>query len=160
MEAPPPETTSSALREVYRQIGQAQANVTHADTKAALLAAGAIPITALLAASPALTGPLAFSKVTSWTAIAFMLAGIGLLGAVVWPRLSGRSGIRSGANRSTEQIVAKARLISSSPERQLQDAAEEFSLLATLAFAKFRRIQWAMLCFAAGGVFMLMAVAA
>ncbi|GAA2321046.1 hypothetical protein GCM10010403_08540 [Glycomyces rutgersensis] len=77
-----------------------------------------------------------------------MLVGIGFLGAAVWPRLTGRTGIRSGARRSPDEIVRTTLRTSTDPEQQLHDAAEELSMLATLALDKFRRVRAAMTCFA------------
>ncbi|MEU5873302.1 Pycsar system effector family protein [Glycomyces sp. NPDC047369] len=157
MKTPPHEVTAKALDEVHRQIDHARVNVTHADTKAALLAAGAIPLTALFLASPSLNVPFGLATAASWAAIAAMFVGIGLLGAVVWPRLAGSGGIRNGANRAPDQIIEKALRVSSSPKKQLEEAAEELALLATLAYSKFRRIQAAILCFAVAAVFMVAA---
>ncbi|WP_310284090.1 MULTISPECIES: Pycsar system effector family protein [Glycomyces] len=148
MGTPPPETTRAALDEVYRQLDHARVNVSHADTKAALLAAGAIPITALLLAAPSLTERVSVSSVFGWAAAGSMLVGIGFLGAAVWPRLTGRTGIRSGARRSPDEIVRTTLRTSTDPEQQLHDAAEELSMLATLALDKFRRVRAAMTCFA------------
>lgn len=89
--------------------------------------------------------------------IGVLLCGMAFLGAVVWPRLVGSSGIRVGANHTPEHIIERALRISSSPERQLEDAAEELSLLATLAYVKFRRTQAAMICFAVASVLMVIA---
>lgn len=148
MGTPPPETTKTALDELKRQIDHARVNVSHADTKAALLAAGAIPITALLLAAPSLTERISISSVFGWSAAASMLVGIGFLGAAVWPRLAGRTGIRSGARRSPGEIVETILQASSDPMQHLHDAAEELAMLATLALDKFRRVRAAMTCFA------------
>ncbi len=158
MGTPPPLDTETALSEVYRQIDHARINVTHADTKAALLAAGAIPITALLLAAPSLTERISVGSVFGWSAAASMLVGIGFLGAAVWPRLAGRTGIRSSAKRSADEIIETTLRVSNDPERQLLDAAEELSMLATLALDKFRRVRAAMACFAVAAP--LMAIAA
>ncbi|SDL75547.1 hypothetical protein SAMN05216298_5073 [Glycomyces sambucus] len=160
MKPPSPEAIQQALSEVHRQIDHARVNVSHADTKAALLAAGAIPITALFVTSPLLNGHFGFSVAMSWIGIGFMLLAITSLGAVVWPRLAGTSGIRNGANRSAQQIVARTLETSSSPARQLEAAAAELSFLSTLALSKFRKIQAAILCFAVAAVFMLVAAVA
>ncbi|WP_112141337.1 Pycsar system effector family protein [Glycomyces dulcitolivorans] len=157
MGAPQPAIFDAALAEIHRQINHARTNVTHADTKAALLAAGAIPITAVLVAAPSLTRPLGLLSAVAWIAAAFMFIGISMLGAVVWPRLAGGSGIKTGARRPPDQIIENALHASSSPESQLENAAAELELLATLAYAKFRRIQAAILCFAVAAVFMLVA---
>ncbi|MEU5152836.1 Pycsar system effector family protein [Glycomyces sp. NPDC021274] len=158
MGTPPPLDTETALNEVYRRIDHARVNVTHADTKAALLAAGAIPITALLLAAPSLTERISVSSFFGWSAAASMLVGIGFLGAAVWPRLAGRTGIRAGARRSPNEIVETTLRASHDPEQQLLDAAEELSMLATLALAKFRKVRAAMTCFAIAAP--LMAIAA
>lgn len=148
MGTPPPEATRTALTEVYRQIEHARVNVTHADTKAALLAAGALPITALLFAAPSLTERISVASVFGWSAAASMLVGIAFLGAAVWPRLAGRTGIRAGAHHSPEEIVEMTLQASNDPEQQLHTAAEELAMLATLALDKFRRVRAAMTCFA------------
>lgn len=155
---PPPETAKIALDEVYRQIDHARVNVSHADTKAALLAAGAIPITALLLAAPSLTKGVNAASVFGWLGAGSMLFGIAFLGAAVWPRLAGRTGIRSGARRSPDEIVAATLRSSNDPDQQLRDAAEELSMLATLALGKFRKVRAAMICFAIAAP--LMAIAA
>lgn len=153
-----PESAEIALDEVYRQIDHARANVSLADTKAALLAAGAIPITALLLAAPSLTKGVNAASVFGWLGAASMLFGIAFLGAAVWPRLAGRTGIRSGARRSPDEIVAATLRTSIDPDLRLRDAAEELSMLATLALGKLRKVRAAMTCFAVAAP--LMAVAA
>ncbi|MFG3343021.1 Pycsar system effector family protein [Glycomyces sp. NPDC048151] len=158
MGTPPPEATEATLDEIKRQIHQAHVNVTHADTKAALLAAGAVPIAALLFAAPLLTQGITVASVFGWSGAASMLVGIAFLGAAVWPRLGGRTGIRAGARRSPDEIVKNALRTSADPERQLLDAAEELSMLATLALGKFRKVRAAMTCFAIAAP--LMAIAA
>jgi hypothetical protein len=159
MGTPPPEATRIALDEVYRQIDHARVNVSQADTKAALLAAGAIPITALLLAAPSLTERISVPSLFGWSAAVSMLVGIGFLGAAVWPRLAGRTGIRSGAQRSAHEIVETTLRVSKDPEQQLLDAAEELSMLATLALDKFRKIRAAMTCFAIAAPLMAIAAA-
>ncbi|MFB9661687.1 Pycsar system effector family protein [Glycomyces mayteni] len=157
LSAPHPELVKAALAEIHRQIDHARINVSHADTKAALLAAGAIPIAAVLIAAPSLTRPLGLHSTAAWTAAVFLFLGIFMLGMVVWPRLSGGSGIKTGARRKPSQIIETALRVSASPERKLKYAAAELSLLATLAYVKYRRIQAAILCFAVAAVFMVVA---
>ena len=84
-------------------------------------------------------------------------AGIGFLGAAVWPRLAGRTGIQSGAHRSPDEIVETTLRASTDPDQQLFDAAEELSMLATLALDKFRKIRAAMTCFALAAPLVVMA---
>ncbi|MFC3494259.1 Pycsar system effector family protein [Glycomyces rhizosphaerae] len=155
MGTPPSMAAKHALDEVHRQIDHARVNVAHADTKAALLAAGAIPITALLLAAPSLTQPFGVFSVTAWAAAAFMSAGIAFLGAAVWPRLSGHTGIRVGARHSPDEIIRTVLRHSADSERQLHHAAEELSMLATLAYEKFKRVRAAMTCFAVAAVLVL-----
>ena len=151
-----PKTTKAALGEIHRQIDHARINVSHADTKAALLAAGAIPITALLLAAPSLTEPSGSASVVSWVATSLMLLGIGFLGSVVWPRLSGRTGIRAGARRSPGHIIDLTLRLTADSDQRLLRAAEELSLLASLALTKFRRLQAAIVCFGVAAVFLVL----
>jgi hypothetical protein len=152
-----PEPTWTALDEAHRRIEHARFNLSHADTKASLLAAGAIPIAALILAAPSLTRPSGFATAMSWCAAGLMLLGIAFLGCVVWPRLRGRSGIRAAANRSAEQVARELLAMSSDRERLLRNAAEELILFSTLALVKFRWLRAAIVCFAFAAVFMIVA---
>lgn len=152
---PDPGSTDKALAETLRQIDHARFSLSHADTKASLLAAGTIPVTALLLAAPSLTHPLGAVGAFVWASAGFMMIGIGFLGAVVWPRLGGNGGIRAAAHRSVEQVVDQTIRRVSEPEQHLRAATEELSVLATLAFDKFRKLQAAMANFAIAAVLML-----
>lgn len=157
MDAVPGRDFTKALEDAHRQIDHARVNVSHADTKASLLAAGTIPLAALLLAAPSLADHNGFVRAVAWTAASFIVMGIGFLGTVVWPRLSGSSGIRIAAHRSPDQIMRRLLEDSADPERRLRAATGEASLLATLAFEKFRRLRAAMACFAIAAVLMLAA---
>ena len=155
MGTPSPEIYESAIAEAHRKIEHSRLMLAHADTKASLLAAGTIPLTALLLAAPSLTDPSGGTSAIAWSGAAFLLSGIGFLGAVVWPRLSGNSGIRATAHRSPEQVMAFLLETASDLNRRLLAASEEETLLATLALDKFRRLRAAMTCFAIAAVLML-----
>lgn len=150
------EELETALASLHRKSESAQTNLSRADTKASLLAAGAIPVTALLLAAPGLTDPRGANTVVAWTAAGFMLAGICLLGTVVWPRLKGKAGINWTVDRSVDGIVEQVLAESHDPKLLLHDAAEECRILTALARAKFRRIQAAMACFGIAFVFVLL----
>lgn len=148
-------STETALAEVHRRIDHARFNLGHADTKASLLAAGAIPIAALILAAPSLTRPSGFATAIAWCAAALMLAGIGFLGCVVWPRLRGGNGIRAAANRSVDEVTRDLLVLTSDPDLLLHDTVEEWVLFSTLGLIKFRWLRAAITCFAVAAVFMI-----
>jgi hypothetical protein len=155
-----PTAAERALAEAHRRIDHARFNLGHADTKASLLAAGAIPIAALILAAPSLTQPSGFATATAWCAAGLMLSGIGFLGCVVWPRLRGRNGIRAAANRSADQVAMDLLVLSADPDQLLLDTVEELVLFSSLALVKFRWLRAAIACFAVAAVFMIVAAIA
>jgi hypothetical protein len=132
----------------------------HADAKASFLAAGAVPIAAILLAAPTLTDPSTPVRVVSWIASFLLIIGIGCLGAVVWPRLPSRDvGIRAGANHSPQEIAERALALTRDRQTQLTFCSKEQAVLSTLALTKFRLLRAAMTCFGVAAVLMLVAVA-
>lgn len=139
-----------AVEDLYRAGDLARMEIARADAKAASLAAIAIPIAGILLAVPSLTALQAHNLVLAWLAAVFMLLGIGFLGSVVWPNLSGNVGIAFTSSTPPEQLVKVSVDRSQDPVERRSCAAEESSLLARLATAKFRRIQKAILCLGTG----------
>jgi len=150
----------SAVALVRNDIDHSRQMIAHADTKASFLAAGAIPLAAILVAAPSLTDPSMAVRVVSWIGSLLLLLGIGCLGSVVWPRLPSRDvGIWVGANHSASEIAQRALLHTHDPEMHLASCAKELSVLSTLALVKFRLLHAAMACFALASVLLLVAAA-
>ncbi|MEU6859567.1 Pycsar system effector family protein [Glycomyces sp. NPDC046736] len=151
----------AAATELHHSIEHSRLMITHADTKASLLAAGTIPLAVLLLAAPSLTGPSGAASVFAWIGAVFALSGIGCLGTVVWPRLpAGDTGIRASAHRSAERIAAHAVEAARDPERMLRANAKQLAVLSALALIKFRLLRAAMSCFGVAAVFMIAAAIA
>lgn len=154
------EPTQAAVAMVRSEVDHSRQMIAHADTKASFLAAGAIPLAAILVAAPSLTDPSMAVRVVSWIGSLLLLLGIGCLGSVVWPRLPSRDvGIWAGANHSPSEIAERAILHARDPEIQLESCAKEQSVLSTLALVKFRLLHAAMACFALAAVLLLVAAA-
>ncbi|MEU6250193.1 Pycsar system effector family protein [Glycomyces sp. NPDC047010] len=150
----------AAIEEVRCELDHSRQMIGHADAKASFLAAGAIPIAAILLAAPALADPSTPIRVVSWTASFLLIIGIGCLGSVVWPRLPSRDvGIRAGAHHSPEEIAARAIALTRDRTTQLTSCSKEQAVLSTLALTKFRLLRVAMSCFGAAALLMLVAAA-
>lgn len=145
----------TAIEEAHRNIDAARATLVQADTKASLLAAGAFPVAAVLLATPSLVEPRGSSTVFAWTAAAVMLLGVVFLGSAIWPRLSGRTGLRAAAGVAHDRIEANFRRMARDPEVRLRFAVEECRLLSTLAVTKFQRLRAAIVCFAIAGALII-----
>jgi len=159
----PPEltpATEAMIEMVQREIDHSRQMLTHADTKASLLAAGAVPLAAVLLATPSLTDPSTAVRVVAWIGSLLLILGIGCLGSVVWPRLPARKvGIRAGANHSASEVADRARLLTRDKEAQLAAVAEEQAVLSTLALIKFKLLRAAVICFALAALLLLVATA-
>ncbi|THV27231.1 Pycsar system effector family protein [Glycomyces paridis] len=149
-------TVETALHEIHRQADGSRHMISNADTKASLLAAGTTPLAGLLLAAPSLTGSSDTASTLAWAGATFMLAGIGCLGAVVWPRLpAGDTGIRASANQPPEVVAQRILKNYGDSKMLLAASAKELSVLSTLALIKFKRLRAAMVCFAIAAVLML-----
>jgi hypothetical protein len=149
-----------AIEEVRWELDHSRQMISHADAKASFLAAGAIPIAAILLAAPTLTDPSMTVRVVSWIASLLLVAGIACLGSVVWPRLPSHDvGIRAGANHSPEQIAERALALTRDSESQLTSCSKEQAVISTLALKKFRLLRAAMTCFGTAAALMLVAAA-